>query len=208
VAIAFRPGASFRQLALMTGMKRLLFLPLLLLFAGCGLAASSPPGAVGTAPTATRTVPAPKPKAFVADRVIAARTGEVNGEDVRLEITHLERTGETTSLSLRLTSESIFAPPIRDSLDDGEAQPIRSSASRENAYSVDGVYLLDRAHGQKYLVARDPDGRCICDVGLAETQISSEPITVSATYGAPPPEVGAVDVVVPNFGTFSNVPLS
>jgi hypothetical protein len=186
-------------------MKRLLFLPFLLLFAGCGLAETRQP--VTAAPTATHTVPVPKPQPFVADRVIAARTGEIDGDDVRLEITHLERTGATTSLSLRLTSETVFAPPIGSSLDDGDTQPIRSSGSRENAYSVDGVYLLDRAHAQKYLVARDPDGRCICDVGLAETHVGSDPITVSATYGAPPPEVGAVDVVVPKFGTFANVPL-
>jgi hypothetical protein len=187
-------------------MKRVIFLPLLLLFAGCGVTAARQP--VAATPAATHTVSVPKPKPFVADRVIAARSGHISDFDVRLEITHLERTGATTSLSLRLTSEDPdFAPFIGDGLDDGETQPIRGSDSRENGYSVDGVYLLDRGHAQKYLVARDPDGRCICDVGIGETRVSSEPITMSATYGAPPPEVHAVDVVVPNFGTFANVPL-
>jgi hypothetical protein len=32
-------------------------------------------------------------------------------------------------------------------------------------------------------------------------------MTLSATYGAPPQDVHAVDVVVPHFGTFANVPL-
>lgn len=188
-------------------MKRLLFVPLLLSVTGCGVAGSSRPAAPAAAPTATQTVAVPKPKAFTIDRVIAGRSGQINSNDVRLEITHLERTGSTISVSLRLTSESVFAPPIGKTLDDGETQPIRNSSSLENGDSVDGVYLLDRTHGQKYLVARDPDGRCICDVGVGEIQVGNQPITLSATYGAPPPDVTAVDVVVPHFGTFANVPL-
>jgi hypothetical protein len=191
-------------------MKRLLFLPLLLCFAGCGVVGSSRPvaPAAQAAPVASRTVEMPKQTTFVPDRVIASRSGKIDDDDVKLEITHLERSGQTVSLSFRLTAETVFAPDVGNTFDDGETEPIDNSGSEENGSSVDGVYLLDRAHAQKYLVARDPDGRCICDVGIEDTDVSQEhPITLSATYGAPPPAVTAVDVVVPHFGTFANVPL-
>jgi hypothetical protein len=192
-------------------MKRLLFLPFLLLFAGCGVTAVTKRQPAPPRPAAAKaatTVSVPRPKAFVADRVIASRTGSFNMFDVRLAITHLERTGATTSLSVGLTSaDPNYAPWIRNYLDDGETQAIRGSDSRENGDSVDGIYLLDRTHGQKYLVARDPDGRCICDVGIGDLRVDDHSVTLSATYGAPPPEVHAVDVVVPRFGTFANVPL-
>ena len=192
------------------GMKRLVFLPFLLLFAGCGLTAATQPKPVSSpaAATTATSVEVPKPKAFVADRVIASRTGAISDFPARLEITHLERTGDTTSLSIRLTSEDpVMAPYLGGSLDDGQTQPIRGSGSEENGDSVDGVYLLDRAHGRKYLVARDPEGRCICDAGIGDMRVSDSSVTLSATYGAPAPDVHAVDVVVPRFGTFANVPL-
>jgi hypothetical protein len=191
-------------------MKKLIFLPLLLMFAGGGVVGSSRPVASVAPPasrTATRTVSVPKPQTFIADRVIASRTAEIGYANVGLAITHLERAGETTSLSVKLTPDDTFWAPIDDVFDDGETQPIRNSDSNENGYSVDGIYLLDRAHGQKYLVARDPDGRCICDVGLDGRRVSEGSMTLSATYGAPPQDVHAVDVVVPHFGTFANVPL-
>lgn len=188
-------------------MKKLIFLPLLLVFAGCGVAASSRPVAPAAAPVANRTVEVPKPRTFVADRVIASRTAQLGYADVKLAITHLDRTGEITSLTVKLSNDSSFWASIDDVFDDGDTQPIRNSDSTENGYSVDGMYLLDRAHGQKYLVARDPDGRCVCDVGLEGRRVDEGSITLSATYGAPPPEVTAVDVVVPHFGTFANVPL-
>ncbi|HET8537226.1 MAG TPA: hypothetical protein VFL73_08620 [Solirubrobacteraceae bacterium] len=126
---------------------------------------------------------------------------------MKLAITHLDRTGEITSLTVKLSNDNSFWADIDDIFDDGDTQPIRNSDSNENGYSVDGIYLLDRAHGQKYLVARDPDGRCICDTGLEGRRVADGSITLSATYGAPPPNVTAVDVVVPHFGTFANVPL-
>jgi len=188
-------------------MKKLIFLPLLLLFAGCGVAASSRPVAPAASPVASRTVEVPKPKTFVPDRVIASRSGQINFEDVDLDLTHLERTGQTISLSMRLSTDAVLSPEIGKTFDDGTTQAIEQSGSEENGDSVDGVYLVDRTHAQKYLVARDPDGRCICDVGIGKLLVSERPLTLSATYGAPPPEVTAVDVVVPHFGTFANVPL-
>ena len=160
------------------------------------------------APVASRTVAVPKPRTFAPDRVIAGRSGKIDYDDVRLELTHLDRSGQTISLSFRLTAETNYSPEIGKTFDDGETQPIDNSGSEENGSSVDGVYLLDRSHAQKYLVARDPSGRCICDAAIGDIEVGrQQPVTLSATYGAPPSEVTAVDVVIPHFGTFANVPL-
>ena len=193
-------------------MKRLLFLPLLVTFAGCGVTASSRPS-----PTAVRSVaapaskPAPKPKpkptAYVPDRIIASRTATIDDADLELAIMHLDRSGATVSLGLKLSGAHTYYSRVDRIFDDGQVQPIRNSDSRENRFSVDGIYLLDRVHGRKYLVARDPDGHCICDAGLAGAKLSEGSMDFGATYGAPPPDVTAVDVVVPRFGTFANVPL-
>jgi hypothetical protein len=188
-------------------MKRLLFLPFLLLFAGCGVAASSR-AAAPAPPTATRTVAVPKPKAVMADRVIATRKGMIDSEAVQLAITQLQRAGATTSLGIRLTTYSGYPIHVGAVFDDGETQPIRGSDSAANGSSLDGIYLVERTRAQKYLVARDSDNRCICDAGLDHTAFDGgAPLTLSATYGAPPPDVPAVDVVIPRFGTFANVPL-
>jgi hypothetical protein len=87
-------------------------------------------------------------------------------------------------------------------------QPIRGSDSEENGASLNGIYLIDAAHGQKYLVAQDADGRCLCDVDLSDTWVESDaPLNLSATFGPPPPGVHSIDVFVPHFGTFADVPL-
>jgi hypothetical protein len=133
----------------------------------------------------------------------------MNGQPVRFDITQVEREGSTTSLGVRLTTHSGYGASVNSALDDGVTQRIRGSDSRENAFSVDGIYLIDRTNARKYLVARDADNRCICDAGLGTTSVGElSPLHLSATYAAPPPGVRVVDVVVPLFGTFPNVPLA
>ena len=49
----------------------------------------------------------------------------------------------------------------------------------------------------------------MCDSNLGAQFVGDGTTTVlSATYGAPPADVKAMDVVVPRFGTFKDVPIS
>ncbi len=74
--------------------------------------------------------------------------------------------------------------------------------------TLDDIYLVDGANRKKYLVGRDAQNLCTCDTDLGRGFISAgAPLTLSATFGAPPPDVRAVDVFVPRFGTFKDVPL-
>lgn len=74
---------------------------------------------------------------------------------------------------------------------------------------LDGVSLVDAKNRKRYLVARDSKGDCVCDAGLGSKFVEGgAPLTLSATFGAPPEDVEALDVVIPSFGTFKDVPLS
>ncbi len=48
----------------------------------------------------------------------------------------------------------------------------------------------------------------MCDTEMQSAFVTPDaPLTLSATFGAPPPQVRRVDVFVPRFGTFKDVPL-
>ncbi|MFU8850527.1 hypothetical protein ACNAW0_06045 [Micromonospora sp. SL1-18] len=79
-----------------------------------------------------------------------------------------------------------------------------------------GVTLVDRKNRKRYLVARvdpntTPDGKD--SQYLASTNLSKlfvkpdQSIWLYATFGAPPDDVSAVDVVIPQVPVFENVPL-
>lgn len=191
-------------------MKRLLFLPLLLVvFAGCGMTETTNQRAAPAAAVLTEARAADPPVA-APDGELASRRGTLDDEEVRLTLTQLRRTGTATSLGIRLTKPTNnWNAAVAGAFDDGATQPIRGSESEENGTSLDGIYLIDAVNGRKYLVARDGDGRCVCDAGLKETFVDDDgaPLNLSATFGAPPPDVHAIDVFVPHFGTFANVPL-
>ena len=206
------PGANLLRRRLVARMKRLPFLPLLrVIFAGCGMTETtnerSAPAAVAaaTAP-ATNSTPAPIPATPdqssppIAGRLTPSRSGwrsHTSGARVR-----------PPSLGIRVISDSYLWGSVDRAFDDGIVQPIRGSDSKENGFSVDGIYLIDPRHAQKYLVARDADNRCICDVDLSDSGFAKQrPLNLSATYGAPAADVQSVDVFVPHFGTFSDVPL-
>jgi len=65
-----------------------------------------------------------------------------------------------------------------------------------------GAERHSRTNRKKYLVGRDAQNLCTCDSDLGSAFVGADaPITLSATFGAPP-DVRAVDVFVPRFGTF------
>lgn len=144
---------------------------------------------------------------------LAERTGNVDGAPVRLEIAELKRANGTTSLQLRLTTTTTDNPRIQvaQTFDDGISQKVSdpdAAGSVKGAFTLDGIYLVDGANRKKYRVGRDAEGICTCDTELQSAFVTPDaPLTLSATFGAPPPEVRKVDVFVPRFGTFKDVPL-
>jgi len=176
---------------------------------GCGgsttktvTAAAPPPTAAATTPSQTAAPPPPSGSAA------ASRAGVVDAKPVTLEIVGARRSGLTTVLSLRLTTTSSGDLQVNTTFDDGIAQKSRSPDASTDSDSLDGIYLIDSGNAKKYLVARDSQNNCVCSSNLGSSFVrSSGPLLLSATFAAPPPTVKMVDVFVPTFGTFKDVPL-
>jgi hypothetical protein len=144
---------------------------------------------------------------------VASRDGQIDGEAVRLEITDLVRSGSTTALTFELSvaetraGETEASAQIAQTFDDGLAEA--TGGKGQDSFTADGISLIDATNGKRYLVARDSGGVCVCDGNLASRFVEpAAPTGLSATFGAPPADVESVDVVIPSFGTFKNVPLS
>jgi hypothetical protein len=181
--------------------------------AGCGggddKKASSKP-AQATAKQSTSTSPSGKVVA-APEKAIASRDGSMDNKPVKLEITELKRSGATTALTFRLTAtKSDDSAQVAQTFDDGIDQKIKNSPNQfAGGSTLDGISLIDSKNRKRYLVGRDETGACVCDGDLSTAFANSDaPVLLSATYAAPPPDVRAVDVVIPHFGTFKDVPIS
>lgn len=68
------------------------------------------------------------------------------------------------------------------------------------------VELVDAANGRVHRVARDASGGCVCsDPDPALVLRPGDTVELSATFAAPPEDVGTMDVRVPLAGTFTGV---
>ena len=57
-------------------------------------------------------------------------------------------------------------------------------------------------------MASDGKGRCLCSRNLNSMFLDyGNPMLLSASFAAPPADVAAIDVRIPNFGTVKNVPV-
>lgn len=143
---------------------------------------------------------------------LASRRANISGSAIELSIVELARSGETTDLTISLSfadeEDSSSGAQIAGTFDDGNSQEVERDPGA-GARSLDGITLLDGVNKQLYLVARDESGQCVCDVNLSQTFIDpGAPTVLSATFGAPPEDVESIDVMIPNFGTFRDVPIS
>lgn len=147
------------------------------------------------------------------ERALAGRDGSFDDDPVRFEIVSLKRSGSTVALTARLTTgpgaDEQTSAQISDTLSDGLENELATDGATEEFDVFDGVTLIDGTNRKRYLTARDSTGRCACDTGLSGTFVKlNAPVVLSATFGAPPGDVRTVDVAVPKFGTFTDVPLS
>lgn len=174
---------------------------------GGAASSTSAPKTTTGGPATTPTGPAPTGASAPA---LASRDGMLGDHPIKLEIAELKRSGFTTTLMLRLTNPTDNGAQVADNFDDGIFQKIRTpgASSIDGGDSLDGIYLIDTVNRKKYLVGRDSDNACTCDSDLGNAFVYNEgPLLLSAIYGAPPPAVKSVDVFVPKFGTFKDVPL-
>lgn len=157
----------------------------------------------GTTPSGSTTT------ATVTSPPLATRLGTVGGDPVTLSIVSLKRTGATVELTFSLSTTSTDRPAVDQTFDDGEYEKITSPGASDisGGSTLDGIYLIDATHAKKYPVARDSYNQCLCDTNLIGTYVyAGSSLFLSATFGAPP--VNSVNVFIPDYGTFVNVPIS
>ncbi len=176
---------------------------------GAGTLEKTRPSDRTTGGSATTTPTAPEPTG----RVLATRDGQIDELPVRLEIVSLQRSGATAALTLRFVIPSssgvsdTASAQIADTFDDGVSESDRDPGQAYD--TVDGISLIDVTNRKRHLVARDARGTCVCDENLSSTFVEQgSPLLLSATVAAPPPDVDVMDVVIPKFGTFKDVPVS
>jgi len=167
--------------------------------------------APGTAPGKAGASPGPQAPIAPAG-VISRREGRIDDEPVTVELTQLRRRGRVVNLELKLRTRAADVElDIGDAFDDGVAQNLSDPAAVpdfEFKDSMDGINIIDGVNGRRFAPARDRFNHCICDRDLGSVTLSrSRPLTLSATFGAPPPDVRAVDVVISRFGTIPDVQL-
>lgn len=162
-----------------------------LLVAGCSgetvARNTSSPEPVGSPPSALPTPAKADP----------AATKKVTWDDQRGEwsVFELYRHGRYVTLEFGVTNLSADEFGIGSTLSRGEV-----------AEDVSGVTVRDPVGRKRYLPAT-VGGECLCTsrpyaVGSRQTMY------LTATYAAPPKGVDAVDVSVPNVGTFADVPVA
>jgi hypothetical protein len=83
-----------------------------------------------------------------------------------------------------------------------------ATRSVDNKQSFSGVYLLDRGNHKQYLVARNANEEFLASTNLNAVFVKPQQTAeLFATFGAPPADVTAIDLVIPQIPVFENVPL-
>lgn len=180
--------------------------------AGCG-GASTKTVSVAAKPTATRvtgTTPSGATTTAVATAPpLATSAGSVDGVPVTLSILSLKRSGLVSELTFSLSTTADKADVgnwFDDTIDESVKGEPRGNV--DGANSLDGIFLVDASDAKKYPVARDSNNKCLCDDNLFLQDVTNAgPLVLSATFGAPPANVKAVNVFIPHYGTFANLPL-
>lgn len=164
----------------------------------------------GGRPVSTPKAPAPV-QAGTPAKPLAGMDGSIDGKPIRLDVIALTRSGGVSQLTLRVAntlpaSATSGSAQIGNTFDDDVNG---TTSSPDDPFTVDGLALIDSVNRKKYLVARDTAGKCVCDGDLSATFARpGRSVNLSATFGAPPGSVRTVNVFVPKFGTFRDVPIS
>jgi hypothetical protein len=183
--------------------------------AGCGggddeKKESQPAGSQTFTATSTATTPSGDTRS-APEQPIAERDGSIDQHSVKLQIVELKRSGQTSELTIRLVATGdTDGAQVAQTFDDGISQNLKSTGDPPpETGTLDGISLIDSQNRKRYLAGRDEDGSCACDKDLSNAFVAADaPLVLSATFAAPPADVKAMDVVVPRFGTFKDVPLS
>lgn len=189
------------------------------LLAGCGLIGGStppaaPPTAAGTTSTPSTSAGAASASASAAPAdlpVLAQATTSAQDIPLRVAVNRLRAQGQLLQLTFSVTNTG--TPPdakswqVAQFFADGIGEPGLTDSTAD-AFSVDGVYLLDPKNAKRYLVARGGTKLCVCTGNTSSLNIApGTTVAFDATFKAPPDDVTSLTVVIPKTPAFANVPV-
>lgn len=121
---------------------------------------------------------------------ILSHTARVDDVPLRLDVTGVRRVAGGAAVDLRLANRSASG---------GDDYWIEDTFSSDGSYDVSGVVMLDQKTGRESAPMRADDVDLDMQIAPGGTQ------TVRTVF--PPPHGERVDVLVPHFGLFRNVPV-
>jgi len=188
--------------------------PAALLLAGVALAGCTQ--AVGDGMVSASGPPGPAAGSDAELPVLASRyaVDDADGQPVAVRVDLNEVRVVEQVLQVTFTARNTTSPaaadvpptpwPVADFFGDGAVD----AAAADAPDAVDGVYVVDPVHATRHLPGRNPDGQCLCSGGLADVVVPpGGGAVLTATFAAPTPEVGVVNVHVPQVGEFAAVPV-
>ncbi len=136
-------------------------------------------------------------------QVIASKRFDHEGRKVDVAINELRREGRLATLHFTV------------GVAEGEKWQVSYMLRAEDkrAWNVSGVSLIDTVNAKRHRTAfsgvtADDEGDCVCSATQGIFVSEGQSHSLYASFAAPPPDVTKVDVEIPRFGVFSDVPLS
>jgi hypothetical protein len=115
--------------------------------------------------------------------------------------------GKWRTLDVALAAASSETLKFTVTNDSDKDSRVLGSINSADAWTADGVYLVDAPGKKKYLVVRDAENHCVCSRGLPTLNAKSS-VNLWAKFPVPPDSVLKIGVVVPHFVPMDDVPIS
>lgn len=166
--------------------------------------ASTTPDAPSTAPAST-TAASPTADDASSPGLSPYRRlrGAFEGVPVVAEVFPIRREDATSTVNIRFVASGTSRTfRILDSLSDHNPE-----LGDKGQSAPDGLRLIDPSARKAYLPATIGDRECVCSPAHNSWTDRYTDVTVSVTFAAPPASRSAVDLLVPGFGTVTDVPV-
>nr|WP_311132229.1 hypothetical protein [Nonomuraea gerenzanensis] len=140
----------------------------------------------------------PQDAEVIASREVKVGAGDMYGK-ARVDVTALRRQGRTLSLNWTVTAT------------EGKVNLHNGLGGGPLDFTVSSVSLIDPVNAKRYRVARNgtgQDAECVCSGTQGQFLEPEEASTLYAVFAAPPADVTKINIEMPMFGVFTDVPIS
>jgi hypothetical protein len=158
------------------------------------------PGSSASVSGETSTPPAESDDVAGVVEVAVTKEIDYDGGRLRLDVSPVVRSGDLSRVTVTVTA-------LRNP--EGKETWFYYGAFSLSSGSAEDFQLLDMEGQQRYLTARDSEGKCVCTTDInANGLLEGASIDIYAVFAAPPASVETVDLVLPGAGgTIADVPV-